>query len=186
MLFEADGKLFTGIWNFNPEYLVGVYLLEMPIEEWLFFFTIPYACLFIYEVLKAYFPKDRLQPLAVPFTLVFAIVLAVVGVFNMDRWYTVITFIGFALLLLLQLKIGRRYLSRFWGMYWLHLLPFFVINGFLTALPVVVYNNLENLGVRLGTIPVEDPFYSGFLLLLTITVYERFNSTRISRSTGPN
>ena len=32
------------VWGFNREYLIGYYLWDLPIEEWLFFFTIPYSC----------------------------------------------------------------------------------------------------------------------------------------------
>ncbi len=35
------------------------------------------------------------------------------------------------------------------------------------------YNNEENLGIRMNTIPVEDSVYLLFFLLLTITFHER-------------
>jgi lycopene cyclase domain-containing protein len=46
------------------------------------------------------------------------------------------------------------------------------VNGVLTAIPIVWYNNAYNLGIRLYSIPVEDVVYSMAMLLLTITVYE--------------
>jgi len=51
-------------------------------------------------------------------------------------------------------------------MWLIHLIPFFAVNGVLTALPIVWYNNSENLNVRLGSVPVEDAFYSLLLLLI--------------------
>lgn len=57
-------------------------------------------------------------------------------------------------------------------MYLIHLLPFVIINGILTALPVVSYNNLYNSGIRLGTIPVEDLVYSMLMLLMNVAIYE--------------
>jgi lycopene cyclase domain-containing protein len=49
-----------------------------------------------------------------------------------------------------------------------------IVNGLLTALPVVIYNDLENIGVRIGSIPVEDFFYCFILLLMNISLYEYF------------
>jgi hypothetical protein len=55
------------------------------------------------------------------------------------------------------------------------LIPFFIVNGILTSLPVIWYNNQATLGIRIGTIPVEDFIYNGGLLLLAIMGYEWSN-----------
>ena len=57
MVFVIWDVWFTreGVWSFNPDYLIGVYILNLPIEEWMFFFVVPFACVFIYECLIAYF-----------------------------------------------------------------------------------------------------------------------------------
>lgn len=163
----------NGVWSFNEEYLTGIYLYNLPLEEILFFITVPYACIFIYDVLNAYITKDLLQPYAKSIALLLIISLPIIAIFNIERWYTSITFILVAILHLVHLRyFDTKYLGRFYMAYLVHLLPFLLINGVLTYLPVVVYNNAYNLGLRLITIPVEDTMYSMLMLLLTVSVYE--------------
>jgi lycopene cyclase domain-containing protein len=56
--------------------------------------------------------------------------------------------------------------------YLIHLIPFLIVNGILTAIPVVKYNNTENLGIRIFTIPAEDTVYALTMLLGVVTVME--------------
>jgi lycopene cyclase domain-containing protein len=163
----------NGIWGFNEEYLTGIYLFNLPLEEVLFFITVPYACVFIYDVLNAYIARDLLQPYVKTIALGLMVVLPAIAVFNMAKWYTSITFMLLAILHLVHLRyFGTRYLGRFYLAYLVHLLPFLIVNGVLTYLPVVWYNDNYNLGLRLVSIPIEDTMYSMLMLLLTISVYE--------------
>ena len=54
----------------------------------------------------------------------------------------------------------------------IHLIPFLIINGILTAIPVVIYNNDENLGKRIYTIPIEDTVYALTMLLGVVSIME--------------
>ncbi|MDD5120570.1 MAG: lycopene cyclase domain-containing protein [Candidatus Omnitrophica bacterium] len=44
-------------WYFNPEGVSGARLINLPIEEWLFFIVIPFCCIFTWEALK--FIKEK-------------------------------------------------------------------------------------------------------------------------------
>lgn len=165
-------KTHYGIWSFNPEYIVGIYIINLPVEEWLFFITVPYACVFIYACLNAYLPDYLSKPskYIAPTLIVTLLILAAV---NYTRTYTVVTFMFTAIFLGIYMAFFKNRLGgRFWMAYLVHLVPFFIINGFLTSLPVVIYNDAENLGIRVGTVPIEDTIYSMLLLLMNIGIME--------------
>ena len=52
------------------------------------------------------------------------------------------------------------------------LIPMAFVNGILTGNPVLIYDNAENLGIRIGTIPLEDFFYNLLYMTWMISLYE--------------
>ena len=184
LVFIPWDMLKTGlaVWGFNPRYLLGFYIGNLPIEEWLFFIAIPYACLFTYHSLNYLIKKDCFGKYAERITLILAIFLLIVGLLNLGRLYTSVTFIstgGF--LLVHRFVIKGIYMGRFYLMYFVTLIPFFIVNGLLTGsfIPeeVVFYDNKQNLGLRIGTIPVEDMVYGLLMLLMNVSWYEYFRKT---------
>ncbi|MCS6982179.1 MAG: lycopene cyclase domain-containing protein [Flavobacteriales bacterium] len=164
------GKTRQGVWGFNPHYITGFRLDVLPWEEVLFFFTIPYACLFIYVCVQSYFPTARLCASRGLWRLA-SLLSAMAAVLVHSRLYTAITLIYSSALFLVCSFLSNR-LGHFPLAYLLHLVPFFIVNGLLTALPVVTYNPEEILGLRLGSIPIEDTLYSLNLFLTNVVLYE--------------
>ena len=178
----------AGVWEFNRTYLLGIFLFKLPVEEWLFFFTVPFACVFIYEVLIYFFPEDIFKPAAKPFVLIVIPVLVLLAFLNLDKLYTSVNFIVGALALGIHWLIFRdKYMGRFIFAYLVHLIPFIICNGILTGglteEPVVIYNNAENLGIRIWTVPIEDTVYSMSLLLMNISLFEYFRSRKTIQTT---
>ena len=149
---------------------------KTPSKECLFFVIVPFACVFIYEVLNYFIKKDILKKIYTPFLLVLAIILFIVGVFNIEKLYTSITFLSTATALITVLIINPKWLSRFTLAYLVSLVPFLLINGILTGSfiknPIVNYNPDHILNIRIFTIPVEDSIYNMLMLLIVIATYE--------------
>lgn len=187
-VFLMWDTIFTknGVWGFNPDYIHQVYFLHLPLEEILFFFAVPFASIFIYMFLNKFWPNAGLfDKFAQHITVVIIVVALAVAIFNTDKAYTLLNCCYAVIFLGLQLFVIKgTYMGRFYRFYLVHLIPFFIVNGILTGTgingEVVWYNNEENLGIRLLTIPVEDTLYSMSLMLMNITLYEYFRDRRLA------
>lgn len=170
---------YQNVWGFNDDYLIGIRWFKLPLEEWLFFLLIPYASNFIHYSLEYFFPKLELSKKA---TQGISIILFVVslGVFtwNLDKIYTASSFGLFALLMLFQMLFQWKYARRFYLSFIVIYIPFFFVNSALTGSysekPVVFYDDAENLGIRVGTMPLEDSFYCFSMLYGSVLLFEYF------------
>lgn len=170
--FISWDVLFTyiGVWGFNYRYLLGINIFNLPIEEVVFFFFIPYSSVFVYFSLDYLVKKNYLDKLQKGITLILSIVLCFEGLVYWNHLYTSVTFILTSIYLAYNF-LKNNNLSRIYFSYIFTLFFFFIVNGILTGSfidePVVWYNNNQNLGIRLFTIPLEDVFY-GFLMIASI------------------
>ena len=161
------------VWLFNPQFLYGKWFANLPLEEYIFFIIIPYACLFIYACLKAYLPNFSLNKALKPIVISLMAISLIAIAINPSHLYTTITF-GFLFITLTVLLLTRHtaHLSHIILAWIIALLPMSYVNGVLTSKPVLIYNDAQNLGIRIGTIPLEDFFYNMVYMLWMITVYE--------------
>jgi lycopene cyclase domain-containing protein len=181
-------QIFTeyGVWGFNPSYLQGIYLGRLPLEEVLFFFFIPYCCLFIYEVLNAYFPNASLHRLTMFFSIFIVLSGVLMALTNMNQWYTLSACSLSALIVIFVMKQKYIWYPRAIFAFVVALIPFFIVNGILTGAatdePIVWYNDAHNTGIRLLTIPLEDVFYNFSLLIPIIGIYHFLKIRSLQRS----
>ena len=175
-----------GVWGFNYRYLIGAKFFNIPLEELMFFFFIPYSSVFIYFSLNYLIKKNPLQQIQKFITLFFATALFIIGLLYWNHLYTSITFLLTSGYLIYNF-IKKNDLSKIYFSYCLTLFFFFIVNGILTGSfieeSVVWYNNNENLGIRIGTIPVEDIFYGFLLIASIIQLFEFLNEKNISKYT---
>lgn len=177
LLFLFWDYLFTiyGVWSFNPEYIIGFNILNLPIEEILFFITVPFACIFVYECLNYYVKTDLLKRFSSPISYILIAFSGLMVLLYYDRVYTLITFGLLAVVLIItEFIVKSTIMSRFYLAYLVSLIPFYLVNGLLTSIPIVMYNDAENMAIRVGTIPLEDHFYSLSMLLINILLFDYF------------
>jgi lycopene cyclase domain-containing protein len=167
-----------GDWSFNPRYLVGTRLWGLPLEEILFFVTVPFSCLFILECVRAYLPGAPVF-YSPPLYLLPALAFVFLAWLFRERPYTRTVALVTGLFLLLAASLGREMVSssHFWLALLFTYLPFLLFNGVLTGLPIVIYQPRAILGVRVFSIPLEDFFYSfsmlGFYFLVFLMLRPR-------------
>ncbi len=180
-VFVTWDVIFTswGVWGFNDDFVLGLYLFGLPIEEWLFFLVIPYVCLFSYEVLNYFVKKDLFGPIALWITL------AIIGLMS---WLLIqhhhleyplwIGIFNIVLLAVVGLLWRPVWLGRFYFMFTIILIPFLLVDGVLTGSffdrVIVWYSPEKTLDIRILTIPLEDAYYALGMLLMNTAIYEWF------------
>ncbi|MES2849935.1 MAG: lycopene cyclase domain-containing protein [Bacteroidota bacterium] len=178
-----------GVWSFNDACVIGksFYFFNLPIEEVLFFFVIPYCCLFIYECFRVYFRNLKNKTHDKVILKVIALALIIVGLVFYEKMYTSWTFIltgAFIIFVFANKKFFRHFdATAFVISYSIILVPFLFVNGYLTSIPVIRYNDAENLGIRISTIPVEDVFYGMLLVMMNVVIFEKLKSKKRTKHT---
>ncbi|MCL1670880.1 lycopene cyclase domain-containing protein [Elizabethkingia ursingii] len=175
-----------GVWWFDTKYTLGIIIAGLPLEEWLFFFCIPFSCVFTYFCLDKFFNFSWVGALNNVIVFLSFILLTVSALLYYERTYTLVT----ALITLLTVFYLHFIAKSEWigqaTFTYLILMPgFFAVNGILTGSviesPVVNYNPNEFLGIRIFTIPVEDAVYGYSQFLLNIYFFKLFKNRLILR-----
>jgi len=169
----------NGIWGFNDNYVIGTKLLSLPLEEWLFFICIPYACVFTHFALLELFASMQLnESKTTIITRTIIVLLVLLSIFYYDKWYTLVNFLYAIMLLLIVVTYSPNILKSYFITFLFILIPFIIINGILTGSQienqVVWYNNDENMNIRILTIPIEDIVYAFSLILTNLSLTQFF------------
>lgn len=179
LLFITWDVYFTkiGVWGFNDSYYLGYSIFGLPIEEWLFFICIPYSCVFMHYALLELNPKLTFTgKTGNLITSILFIVFALLLTFNYNKLYTLVNYGVAAIILYVLYKKNKKLLYQYYITFLIMLIPFFIINGILTGtgIPneVVWYNNNENLGIRILTIPIEDITYAFSLIISNLFIID--------------
>uniref|UniRef100_A0A7C3J5F2 Lycopene cyclase domain-containing protein n=1 Tax=candidate division WOR-3 bacterium TaxID=2052148 RepID=A0A7C3J5F2_UNCW3 len=163
-----------GDWAFNSSYVNGLRIFGLPLEEILFFLTVPYACLFLYEGIKFFIFDTKVKIPSRLFILSIGLAFVLLGFYFIFTPYTStvffvtgLTFLMLSLCFSFLLKTVHYYIFII-----LTFILFFIFNSILTGIPIVSYSKDAILNIRLGTVPLEDFFYNFSMLTLYLGIYE--------------
>lgn len=176
-------------WSFNPVYTTGLQLINLPIEEILFFITVPYSCLFLYELAQYLctkmfvtpYPllsfKTRLIPKTYKQVALFLFFVTSIAswlrlLLNGKEYTSVVLLVTFVTTAILYSK-KMLFDTSFWLWAGVCFNLFFVTNSILTGLSVVTYGSEFITNIRIGSIPIEDFFYNWSLLGLYVWRWQK-------------
>ncbi len=183
LIFVVWDIIFThlGYWFFNPIYNSGIYINKLPLEEYLFFIVIPYACAFSFYAIRFHFPNFKFSLLWTKIlTLTISIFSVITALLHTNLTYTLVVFLVLPAVLLFSYYFARNVVQHYLAIYPILLIPFFIINGILTGTgieqAVFDYNPEVILGIHIFSIPFEDMFYNFSLLLLPLALTHVFET----------
>jgi lycopene cyclase domain-containing protein len=169
----------TGVWWFNTSYTIGPVIAGLPIEEWLFFFCIPFSCVFTFFCLDKFFDLRWANAYGTILVFLLVILCSVLALIYQAGVYTLVTMVVTVLVLLFLHFVSRvHWLGMASLVYLILMIGFFPVNGILTGTgletPVVNYNPDAFMGIRVMTIPLEDFIYGYSQFLLVIYFFKKF------------
>ncbi len=166
-------------WFFADEYTIGIKIFQLPIEEIMFFITVPYACLFTWQMVKKHsvplkiFEKSISQKTIN--VLIITLVVISLGSFYYGKEYTTLAGLFFVQSVLIDRIWGASILTNKKFLFFFILVSCFTLmfNGYLTWRPIVTYDEIYQLGFRIFTIPIEDFFFGYALLIIATSLFEK-------------
>jgi lycopene cyclase domain-containing protein len=99
--------------------------------------------------------------------------------------YTVLALVSVILVTILDFVLGTRLIlnKKFWVFWSVMFVLMFIINGYLTWRPIVLYGDRFYLHIRLFTIPIEDILFGFSLFTSNVIIWEYFTA-RMKKRTG--
>lgn len=167
------------VWWFNTDYTLGIILFGLPIEEWLFFICIPFACVFTYYSLTKFFNLSWAKAFNKIIVFVSVFIGVMVAIFFAHKLYTFVTAIIVSLTLIYLYFIAKvDWIGPASFVFLILMLGFLPVNGVLTGTglesPIVNYNPKNFLEIRILTIPIEDAVYGYTQFLLVVFLFLKF------------
>ncbi len=161
-------------WFFNSKYITGVFIAGLPIEEILFFFSVPFACLLLWVNYEKYFSEKIISNFRF-YLIVFCLILALFFLFYGIIYTSTVLFVFLGVVLVdcllkTNLFIEKKFVTFIFLV--VNILTL-IFNLYLTARPVVMYNEALKTNINIITVPLEDFVFGMALISLTVIIYEK-------------
>lgn len=172
-----------GHWSFNPTHVLELKLFGLPLEEVLFFITVPYSCIFAYEGIKYYLKDTKLFEKRKNFSLIVGIPFLIFSIMPIGGEYTTLAFISVGLaFVFISFFMNDLFSSKIFWIYTIFsILVFLIFNYLLTSIPVVEYSSTAIIGLRIFTIPIEDFMFNFSMLTLYLAIYLYFKRRKFGK-----
>jgi len=172
----------TGIfWTFNSALTLGPRIGGVPFEEMLFFITVPFGCLVLWVNWGRVHDTKNERALVPAIMLLFSTPITI-GSMWLGWYYTGVIFSIFILTIffdyLSSVKLFWRCIFHSFSLLVMFLT--FIFNLYLTARPVVLYNNMMKSNINILTIPIEDFVYGLVLISCVIIIYDLLMRLKIN------
>lgn len=174
-----------GVWWFNDSYLIGLRILGLPIEEIMFFFCIPFSCVFTYFCLDRFFSLDWKALPEKIFVIISIGIYLGIAFYYREKIYPFVTFLTLSVsLFVLYFVLKSRWIGKASFVYLVLSPGFLAVNGILTGTglenPIVNYNPETFIGFRIFTIPIEDFFYGYEMILWNLFFFMKLSKNTTS------
>lgn len=165
-------------WFFNDNYILGIYFFGLPLEEILFFITVPLACIFTWEMLNRFTKGNKLKFSFEVYYLPVVLLPITIYMTILGKEYTALASAALVIAFLYDKILGTNIFLLNNTPFYLLLIIFFTIifNGYLTWRPIVTYDEQYQLGFRIFTIPIEDFLFGLSLILISTSTYVKLTN----------
>lgn len=178
-------------WYFADNFTLGITIFELPIEEIMFFISVPYACLFTWKMLNNFSKNNFQKPLSsfqafdenffISVITVFVLFLILIALI-FQKEYTAISLAILNASIIFDKIYGAKLFRR--KIFWIYIsivsVFTLIFNGYLTWRPIVTYNEIYQIGFRIFTIPIEDFLFGYALIILSTTIFEKKIKNKIA------
>lgn len=162
-------------WFYNDQFLAGISLMNLPLEEILFLISFFFTASITFEIIRISFPERKIilpkRPL-----IILALFFMLPAVIHMNKSYTfAVTILTSLSIMVATFLFNEQHLKR---SFWISVVAFYPIliaaDLFKCGLPIVQYNADAIIGSKVLSVPIENFLYSFVMVFLYFTLYSYF------------